>query len=347
MKKILRNKKLLIVLVLLMVAAIATSLVIYGKYYATTNNKGVSVASGLYFGSNILSHSVGPIEEEQAKLDENIPMYINPQVWVGTTYTYPIQIRNYDSILLYNDANLDIEYKIYFILLDNDATCEYSVRQITSDGVTIIEREIEYGETIAFDSSLDGGHPISDKYEVSITIENPELFTGKSGRVLAVAYPTAPDYITSTAENLRLAAVIQGDYTQPMIEIDKSEFVIERLLDAGNWLDIVNKYSGYEYNITTNGDMAGAGTDYVAQSIKITWSNVLSINQFDEYYVKAKVAGKVEVDNENNTTSMYIDAKPYANILITFFKKDADYNFGELAGMEEFVGLVTTELVNN
>ena len=347
MKKILRNRKLILVLLLLVISAIATSLVIFGKYYATTNNKGVSVASGLYFASNVLSHSAGTTNTEQAKDDESIPMYYNPNVWVGETYTFPVQIRNYDSILLYNDANLDIEYNVIFILLDEDNTLSYSVKQITSDGPTIIEKPIVYGETVTFVGKLEGGQPVSDKYEVSIKIEDSEEFKGKSGRVLVVAYPTAPDYIATTAQSLRLASIIKGDYTQPEIKIDKSEFVIKDLMTDANWKEKVSSYSGYEYNITTNGDMAGAGSDYVAQSIKITWSNVLTINQFDSYYLEAKAAGRVEVDDVNNTTSMYIDAKPYANILITFFKKDADYDFATLAGMNEFLGLVTTELINN
>ena len=347
MKDLLKDKKkeLIILTSIMLVLVIVTSLIIYGKYYATTNNKGVSVASGLYFGSNILTNIKGSLDIEDAKIDDDIPTYLNPEVWTGTTYTYPVEIRNYNSILLYNDSNLDMQYKVVFTLLDEDSATSYTVKQITADGSTNSEKIIEYGKEVSFTGQIKGGQPIYDKYEVSISIENVDTFDGKSAKILAVAYPTAPDYIAATAEDLRLATIIQGDYTQPKIEIDKSEFIISEMMNDANWLDIVKKYSGYEYNVTTTGDIASTGAENISQDIEITWSNVLTINQFDPYYIQAKDEGKVIVDDVNNTTTMTIDAKPYSNMVITFFKKDASFDFATLSGLEEFKGLVTTTLI--
>ena len=111
--------------------------------------------------------------------------------------------------------------------------------------------------------------------------------------------------------------------------------------------ETVKEYSGYEYNITTTGDVASTGIENISQDIAITWnSNVLSIDNFNSYYVEAKGKGMV-VDNGNGTTTMRIDAMPYSNILITFYKKDATYDFSLLGSKQAFTELVDAVIVEN
>lgn len=346
-KQISKHKKKLISLILMVAMIIGTAVLVLAKYYATTNNKGVAVASGLYFGSNILSTVEGDITLDNVKEESDLPIYLNPKVWSGASYTYPVEIRNYDSVLLYNDANLDIEYTVEFILLSDESSTSYSVKQIKADGTTDIEREINTQRVVKYTSKIKGGQPLYDKYEVTIHIENEANFAGKSAPVLVLAYPTAPDYIAATAKELRLVSIIQGDYTQPKIEIDNQGFVIENYMNSSNWLNIVNQYSGYEYNITTTGDIANSNTENITQSIAVTWnSQVLSVDNFNQYYKKALQNNKI-TDNNDGTSTMIIDAMPYANIAITFYKKSENYNFSTLGSMDEFKNLVNAEIVEN
>ena len=249
--------------------------------------------------------------------------------------------------MLYNDSNLDIEYTVEFILLSEESATSYSVKQIKADGTTDTEREINTQRAVRYTSKIKGGQPLYDKYEVTVHIENESDFDGKSAPVLAVAYPTAPDYIAATANELRLVSIIQGDYTQPKIEIDNQGFVIENYMNSSNWLSIVNQYSGYEYNITTTGDIANSNSENITQNIAVTWnSQVLSVDNFNEYYKKALSNNKI-TDNHNGTSTMIIDAMPYANISIIFYKKNENYNFSTLGSIDDFKNLVNAVIVED
>lgn len=346
-KHISKLKKKLILVMLAAAVTIGAVVLVLAKYYATTNNKGVAVASGLYFNSNILSQTEGSIDLSDIKNESDLPVYINPKVWSGAAYTFPVEIRNFDSVLLYNDENLDIEYAIEFILLNEEESSSYTVKKIAADGTSDTERKINTRDSVKYTGKIKGGQPLYDKYEVSIHIENEAEFEGRSAKVLAVAYPTAPGYIADTARELRMVSIIQGDYTQPKIEIDNQGFIIENYMNDLNWLDVLEQYSGYEYSITTTGDMANSNAENVSQNIAITWnSNVLSVDNFNEYYKKSLADNKVK-NNNDGTSTMIIDAMPYANISITFYKKNEEYNFSRLGSYEGFKNLVNAIILEN
>lgn len=346
-KSILKNKKKFILISLIVAIALGAAIVVLAKYYATTNNKGVAVASGLYFSSNILTQIDGSTDINNVKNESGIPTYLNPKVWSGATCTFAIEIKNNDSVLLYNDANLDIEYRVDFLILENEGNTSYTVKQINSDGTASTERILNTGNTVSFTGKIEGGQPLYDKYELSIHIENEGSFEGKSAPVLVVAYPTSPDYIAATANELRLVSIIQGDYTQPKIEIDTKGFLIENYMTDSNWLDVVKSYSGYEYNITTTGDIASTGIENINQDMAITWnSNVLTIDKFNSYYLEARSKNRI-TDNGDGTTTMTIDAMPYSAIKLTFYKKDIDYDFAVLGSRQNFVDLVDVEIIEN
>lgn len=346
-KSISKIRKKFILISLIVAIAIGAAIVALAKYYATTNNKGVAVASGLYFSSNILTQIDGSTDINRVKNEAGIPTYLNPKVWSGATCTFAIEIKNNDSVLLFNDANLDIEYKVDFLLLENEGNTSYTVKQVSSDGNTSIERTLNLNNTVSFTGKIQGGQPLYDKYELSIHIENEGRFEGRSAPVLVVAYPTSPDYIAATADELRLVSIIQGDYTQPKIEIDTKGFLIENYMTDSNWLDVVRSYSGYEYNITTTGDIASTGIENVNQDIAITWnSNVLTIDKFNSYYMDAKNKNQI-TDNGDGTSTMIIDAMPYSAIKLTFYKKDIDYDFAALGSRQNFINLVDAEIIEN
>ena len=137
------KKALLVSFLLCVVVIVCVSGVSLAKYYAKRDNKGVSVASGLYFNSNCISNVKGDINTPLNQIDLlKVPGYVNPE---GGSI-FHLDIRNYDNHLLYNELYLDLEYTISFMKLNGEtASVEYTdengknVRVSLEDGTTYID----------------------------------------------------------------------------------------------------------------------------------------------------------------------------------------------------------------
>lgn len=350
MKEKMSTRKKIIILFILVFVMSAGTVFVMAKYYATTNNKGVAVASGLYFNSNILINEAGTIDIGEIVTQYNnslidIPISINSKEWSSSTYTFPIEIRNYNSILLYNDSNLNIKYNIEIVQLNSVAGTSYSVKRLNENGI-YEEETLTRGVVKKYEEVLQGGEALFNKFDINMNIEDNSGFTGRSAKILVLAYPVSPDYIAVSAENLRLISILQGDYTQSEISIDKQGFVIENGMDNTNFRSIIDTYSGYEYNITTYGDMAIKEGDSINQMMKITWNNsMLTIDQFSSYFIEARDNSNV-IDNGDGTTSILIEAMPYANISIVFYKKK-NADFSTISSKKAFTNLVKAEILEN
>ena len=100
---------------------------VYSKYYKTGYNKGMAIASGFYFSSDYMAAledtkglAVDSVMEEIVKNHlDTIVSSANGTPWMGTNvYDFHIKIRNFDNQLLYNDKDLNVEYRVEFLLLD-------------------------------------------------------------------------------------------------------------------------------------------------------------------------------------------------------------------------------------
>lgn len=343
MKQRTKSKKFIFLFVFIAIT-LPLCIVALAKYYATTNNSGVAVASGLYFSSNVLSNINGSVSIASAKSESNLPVYLNPKPWTSASYTYGLEIRNHDSILLYNDDNLNISYKIDFVLLEDVAGTSYTVQ--FGDDV----KPITTDTVVSFTSTIQGGKPSCDRFKVTIERANDSSFKGRSGRILAVAYPTAPSYISTSANELRLISIIQGDYSNPIIDIDSKGFKCETGMTSLNWKSILDNLLGYEYNITTTGDIAGSSAAKSDQLVKVTWDNtILDIDRFNSYYLEA-ISGaankSAEIETNGTKTTLSIEAMPYANISIVFYRvKDIKLSSDPaISSMDDFKNLVETTI---
>lgn len=317
-----------------LVLIVGISGVTLAKYYAKRDNKGVSVASGLYFNSNCISNVEGETDIEMDEIDLlKAPGYINPE---GGSVFY-LDIRNYDNHLLYNELYLDVEYTIRFLKLNGkDASVEY-----TDEKGNDIRVELKDGEEFKLTGKkLAGG---SARYH-SYIIRTTNAVDGSDAKVLVMAYPTAPDYIATAAEKMRLLGVLVAQPKDVKVGIDRSGFIIENTTEyASDWKGTVGKMSGLEYNLQTNGDdVSSSGA--VKGELKVTWNyKMLDINQFDSYYLEAARNGLITTDGDKKT--MVIKVLPYANIKITFYKT-ADFAtaFNSSMTKENFESYVSATL---
>lgn len=361
--------------ILLVIALAGITGIVYGKYYASRNNKGIVVASNLYFGSDKLRKSTGVTNiDDIVNNDEilnKINVFTNSGSWAMTNLPLSFDIRNYDNNILYNENKLDIEYKIECVLLDEPIGAKYSI--ISNDGS--VHSLDSKGSKVELTGKLEGGTLKSDTFAVQISMVSQEVY--EAARVLVMAYPISPDYVYKDKDEnqeYRLLGIFKGHITDVEMSIDSAKFNVqdnEQYSDS-NWKKLVTDLSGYVYNIKTIGDVVTDEGTATKQEIKVTWNtNYLTIDEYDDSYLaakehdeKAKQAAIAEaeakgeptddvkydkylIDNGDGTMSMIISVLPYYSIDITFYRT-ADFKSAlssqpaNATGRKWFEDLVTT-----
>ena len=360
MKKINRKNIILFCsLAIIIVGAIYSLSVIYAKYYASRNNKGIGVASNLYFNSDKLRKSTG-ITDIDAILDDNstinkINVFSNSGSWsTGGTLLLTFDVRNYDNSILYNENNLNITYNVVFVMLDEPKGAEYSI--VAPDNTTYsLENK---GDKVELDEVVEGGSLKADTFGVKITAIPGQEY-GVS-RVLVMAYPTSPYYIfreKTEEQEYRLLGIFEGHQTDMEMSIEESGFLVQQEdgYSSSTWKTKVKNLSGYIYNFKTAGDVVMDADASSKQKAILTWNhNYLTIDEYDENYLYAQeqqAAGKEFITEDGDYTSMVIMVLPYTSIDTTFYKTadfEAEYKSKGLndAGRLWFEELVTVRVAD-
>ena len=349
-----RNKFILTVLSVFVVLLIWQSIDIVAKYYAAKNNKGVAVASGLYFNSDKLNKKQGSTENgiNSIKNDEieGLAITTNTASWSSGSVELPLKIQNYDSNILFNDSGLDITYQIEFKLLDEPVGATYSV--IDKDG-TVMSALVQKGATFSSNGTLKGGTLNADIYKIRITLEDANIETYKPARILVLAYPKAPDYLVNESEQqYRLLGVFEGHLNEMELEIDTAAFLIEKEFNGDNWKKIVEDSAAYIYNIKTKGDIVQDTSTAAKREIEVKWrSEYLSIDQYSEYLVGMQIKSKKD-ENENSWSYINIEVLPYASINLTFYKNEkfikaleTEDDSNKIDSVEAFQNLVQVSII--
>lgn len=292
----------------------AASSLLYAKYYAGSNDKGVATASGLYFTSNVLKN----IETENVG---DYPVIYNTTTWDGTgDCELEVQLRNYQNQLLYNDRNLDITYQVNFKLMgqtdggvytvtyNNSSNNQTETKEITAEGVTVSGMQLKGGKANAQQFMVNVKRPESEK-------DNSNY---RSVGIIVTAVPVSPSFVANTS---KLCGVLYATMVSTNYEL---------LHEFGQVFDPLKNYSGFPYTITYM-----PGEDNLAHNVKITWDNSLEIDQFSNYYKQALEEGKASVDN---TGKKYIilTMQPYSSVSITFYRSH-DFSAANKAALENLV----------
>ena len=212
------NKEIRIVLAVMTCLIFAcTSIVVYSKYYKTGYNKGMAVASGFYFGSNYMESAddiKGLTMEEIARdYRDSILVSANRNSWNSSTYVFDVELRNYDSQLLYNDIDLDVEYQVHFMLLDEPQGASYNVSYGTQ--TKNLQWSGGKGTVVSFQGTLPGGTLKADKYALSVSVTDEAAYTPAS--ILMMAYPVGPDYLLNAK---CIAGIVKANYEEREFKIE-------------------------------------------------------------------------------------------------------------------------------
>lgn len=320
------NKRLRIAITVLACLFLAgVSLTVYSKYYKTGYNKGMAIASGFYFSSNYMA-AVDEIkglsmEEIAAGYTDLIIVSANRDAWKGTdAFPFNIEIWNYDNQLLYNDKDLNVEYKVSFMLLEEPQGATYTV----SDGKNSYPLEWKNGKgsVVEVTGKLAGGMPRVDTYTLTVGMQTPADYVPAG--VLMVAYPTGPDYLKDTRY---IAGIVKANYEDREFKIESGTgFTVSKTQEyKDNWKEAIEKESGFVYQLITSGNYTGSETTATRKKIKLMWdSDMFKINENDDYYQSVKGTGQYYsvVENGVNWQVMEIEVLPYASLKFVFFRND-------------------------
>lgn len=334
--------------VLIVCLVLAASFTVYSKYYKTGYNKGMAVASGFYFDGNYMKETeldgIGSIEElvEKPELVNRLPVAANDKTWSDTVFQFAVEVRNYTNQLLYNDKDLNISYTVEFALLDEPKGAVYEIRKGTEGSYTMLNPDASGKKKITFEGSLQGGKLSWDTYDLKVSLNAGMGTDYVPARILVLAYPTAPSYLTDTK---KIAGIITADYNQRSMEITEQKFTIEDhadFTDAG-WQDVVKKESAFVYQLKTTGNYSDTETGGMGQKIQIKWNPALyELNQNDKY-LAAEYIDSGSTQYRPDEGIMVIETMPYSSIRFVFFKK-AGFD-AEVDGMtmEEFKASIQAE----
>lgn len=327
------RKKIAVTLAVLAAIVVAISGgVAFAKYYAAKYRPGVSVASGLYFNSNKLLKNPGQTKDITKIDTDNMMVNVNSDKWSSGNLYFDVEIHNYDNNLLYNDENLNVSYEICFTLLETPAGADYYVQDV--DGT---EHTLTKGKIVKLTQGyLPGGTRNQDTYRIRINLRDAAAYNG--ARVLAVAYPTSPDYLYDAEhQQNRLAGIFQGVYSETEMKVEDAYFLVEDDTDYNEltWNDKVADLSGLIFNIKTIGSIVTDGNNAAKQEAIVRWrSDYISISQYDTCYMEAqeKQASKLPSEEDyiwtaadtegKQWTYMRIEVLPYTNVNITFYKTE-------------------------
>lgn len=334
-RKINRKRWIIIIAVCLILAG-ASSIYIYAKYYKTGYNKGMAIASGFYFSSNYMAvhDDIKGLSMEEIAAGHRNTIIASVDDWHGTDIHFAtVEMRNYDSQLLYNDKDLNVEYQVNFMLLDEPAGANYSVKY--GSETKALGFSGGKGTVVSFTGTLPGGELSANGYELSVAKTGNAEYVPSD--ILMAAYPVGPDYLVGTR---CIAGILKFDYVEKPFKIEQSGFAVRKTWDINNWKADVDKESGFVYELITSGSYTGSETTVTRKKIQLKWdASMFRINATDKYYLS--VAGTSDyyqvTENGNTYQVMEIEVLPYASLKFVFFRnEDFETKVNAMAGSAEF-----------
>ena len=303
--------------ILLILAVASGGSYVYAKYFSEAAQKGVVIASGVYFSANYAS---------EVKADSGEEEYFESIVksdYVGSNYDFNFEVRNYENNLLFNESGVIINYSLSFWLgAEPDAGATYYVK---TEGVAGNARLLGVGKENAVtikSQSIDGGAASANKYAISVIV--PEDATHKA----------VPIYVeVETAEGAIINKTLRGkmvmyNVAAPENYIESQEFIVPEEVSGGDAEKFarIEKISMLTYEIRTVGEVA---TDEVTESLKLSWNpQLLEIDLFDEAYLiwqqnEAAEDGTTPQTPYTDDKGWYyitLDVMPYSAQTVGFFR---------------------------
>ena len=326
-KRTWKNGKLYIIVILLFVVIIASlNSPVFAKYYANSSNKGVGTASAWYFDSNLL---------KVLGADNEYKSIYNPTEWSGEgSYSFTVQVRNYEGQLLYNDENLNITHNIIFELVDAEANESVQIGYVNGDGVTTTETLTASKSSFVLENQLlEGG--VKRYNEYTITMLKPagadDTSAYMSPGVKVTVEVTAPEYLAGT-KGKRLGGIFYAS-------VFSASYSLTGLFDftttgEGSFKEqLASNFATVTYK---------PGIDNAAHEIELSWEEgMLQLDRFSEYY------NSVESDtitdssgNKKKISKLTLILQPMSVTKFVFYC-GSGWNTEGIDSKEDLDGLIT------
>lgn len=277
---------------------------VYAKYFAQSARQGIAIATGIYFSSNYA-----------VATDENGGFFecvVNSD-YIGNSYSFDLEIRNFENSLLFNESTVEIPYSVSLWLGETPEGAKYTVKDTKG-----VEYEIGVGEekkVIIDKQSISGGSAKKNCYTISIAV------SGSSHRAVPI-YVEAVTEEGSVINKILRGKMVLNNEARPESFIESQQFVVtdETASDAEKYNQL-QKASELMYEIKTVGEVLV--TDEVTEELKLSWDpNVLEIDLFTKCYVEWQEQTKNDkpLTDDQNWSYITIKVMPYSAETIGFFR---------------------------
>lgn len=260
---------------------------VYAKYLAQSVQRGITIASSIYFTCNYAS----PSQTDERDMSDALVSVAQSTGTDGKDYNFTVEIRNYENILLYNSSTAQLPYTVEFWLADAETAGDTyqvtaTVKTKKADGTF---EETKEDKTItqdkehpaSFNNILTGGQALSDGYEIQV-----KASTGKS----------VPIYVrVKTADGALLTELLKG------------KIMLQTRSDDGKFLksfgfntngdtpkeqfEYLQKQSEFNYKITTGGVSQEDGGN--TEMVTLYWNGtVYDIDRFSSAWLAWEKSGK-------------------------------------------------------
>lgn len=310
---------------------------VYAKYLSQSVQRGITIASSIYFTCNYASPSQ-TLEDDMTDALVSVAQSTDTD---GKEYNFTVEIRNYENILLYNNSTAQIPYTVEFWLADAgtagdtyQATAKVKTKK--ADGTfeeTTETKTITQDNPASFNNILTGGQALSDGYEIKVT--------APSGKAV-------PIYVrVKTADGALLTELLKG------------KIMLQTRSDAGKFLksfgfntngdtpkeqfEYLQKQSEFNYKITTGGVSQEDGGN--TEMVTLYWNGtVYDIDRFSSAWLAWEKSGKkvpktvtkadltrytdwdwTDWDDTDPIYAITVPVNAYASINIGFFR-ETEYN---------------------
>ena len=324
---------------------------VYAKYLSQSVQRGITIASSIYFTCNYASPSQ-TLEDDMTDALVSVAQSTDTD---GKEYNFTVEIRNYENILLYNSSTAQIPYTVEFWLADAGTAGDTyqataKVKTKNADGIleeTTETKTITQDNPASFNNILTGGQALSDGYEIKVT--------APSGKAV-------PIYVrVKTADGALLTELLKG------------KIMLQTRSDAGKFLksfgfntngdtleeqfEYLQKQSEFSYKITTGGVSQEDGGN--TEMVTLYWDGtVYDIDRFSSAWLAWEKSGKTAPKTVAKATltgytdrtwtqwsetiyAITVPVNAYASINIGFFREtEYDTRVTSAEAQQNFVYVV-------
>lgn len=324
------QKTLVTAVVMLLLLFLVSGGIAYAKYYAESYQKGIAIASGIYFTAN---HAFEADENDDIK---NVIESVVSEIRNAQGYSFEFEVRNYENNILFNESAVVIPYTVSFWL--------ESIPEGASYAVTYEEETVELTANTPLvptftGHSIAGGRAMANRYTVSVEISDESVYTPVP---VYVEVKTEAGAAISTV--LRGKMILNGAQSSNKF-IESQQFVVsnESATDDEKFVELEKK-SGLSYEIRTVGEVASG---VATEEVKLAWnSNVFEIDLFDDTYIAWQERTqnvKPLTETRDGETWYYItlEVMPYSAQTVNFFRGeqygDGEHPIDSINDMQQYI----------